>query len=95
MGPQDVALVEGVPVDEQGSETDLVVTPEANNTVSLSPFPFRRDPLEFGILARSIPKGRYADDSELQRTLTSTPYSLIKYTLRSAGTHANSFSAQA
>lgn len=95
MGPQDVALIEEVPVDDQGSEADLVVTPVDSNMFSVSPFPFRRDPLEFGILARSIPKRRYSEDSDLQRTLTSAPYSLIKFTLRSAEAQTNSFSAWA
>jgi uncharacterized protein DUF3891 len=95
MGAREESIVEGVPVDNQGSEADLVVSPLSGNVFSLSPFPFRRDPLEFGILARYIPKRRYSDDSELQRTLTSAPYSLIKFTVRSAEAQANSFSAWA
>jgi hypothetical protein len=95
MDPKDVAIVDGVPVDDHGSEADLVVNPLADSIFSLSPFPFRRDPLEFGILSRSIPKRRYPDDSELQRALISAPYSLIKFSLRSAEAQANSFSAWA
>lgn len=95
MGSRDVSIVEGVSVDDQGSDADLVVTPLPGNVFSLSLFPFRRDPLEFGILTRNIPKRRYSDDSDLQRTLTLAPYSLIKFTLRSAEAQANSFSAWA
>ena len=94
MAPREAAIIEAVPVDNQGNEADLIMTPsEAGDACTLSPYPFRRDPLEFGILARYIPKRRYSDDEELQRTLTLAPYSMNKFTLRSVDTQANSFSA--
>lgn len=94
MAPREEAIIDAVPVDKEGSDADLIVTPsEASNAFTLSPYPFRRDPLEFGILARYIPKRRYPDDSELQRTLTPAPYSMIKFALRSADAQADSLSA--
>jgi hypothetical protein len=48
----------------------------------VEPYPFRRDPLEISILARRIPKRRYADDGEFQKTLTQAPFFALKFTLR-------------
>jgi len=50
-----------------GLEADWDLQPEENGTVTLEPYPFRRDPLEISILARRIPKRRYADDVEFQK----------------------------
>jgi hypothetical protein len=96
MAPREDAILEAVPVDNEGSEADWIISPaEAANSFTISPFPFRREPLEFGILARRIPKRRYPDDAELQKTLARAPYSLIKFTLRAADARASSFSASA
>lgn len=95
MGPREVTILESVPVDNEGSDADLIVSPVAGNTFTLSPFPFRRDPIEFGIQGRYVPKCRYSSDAELQRALTPASYSLTKFTLRSADAQANSFSATA
>ncbi|GAC1616277.1 MAG: hypothetical protein PVS2B2_10900 [Candidatus Acidiferrum sp.] len=93
MAPREVAILEAVPVDDEGSEADWIISPgEEAGSFTLSPFPFRRDSLEFGILARCIPKRRYVDAAELQKTLTSAPYFMIKFTLRSEDAGANSFS---
>jgi hypothetical protein len=92
MAPREASIIEAVPVDNEGSEADLIVTPDqVSNAFTLAPYPFRRDPLEFGVLARYIPKRRYPEDAELQSTLTPAPYSMMKFTLRS--TDANAFSA--
>jgi hypothetical protein len=96
MASREVAIIEAVPVDNEGSEADWIISPgEAANSFTLSPFPFRRDPIEFTILARYIPKRRYSDDPELQKALARAPYSLLKFTLRSADARASSFSASA
>ena len=94
MGARDAAIIDGVPVDAGDTHADLIVTPEGpDNAFTLAPYPFRRDALEFGVLARYIPKRRYTEDAELQRVLTAAPYSMINFTLRSADTHAGAFSA--
>jgi hypothetical protein len=85
MAPLGDSTIDCVPVDDQGSETDWDIRPESPDTVTLSPYPFRRDPLQFGILARTIPKRRYADDLDLQKTLARAPYFARNFTLRAGG----------
>jgi uncharacterized protein DUF3891 len=87
LSPSEGATIDGVPVDNRGKEADWELRPEERNSVTLSPYPFRREPLEISILARRIPKRRYADDFDLRKTLSSAPYYAMKYTLRAGGTH--------
>ena len=72
----------GVPANDEGKEVDLFVCPAGHNQFTVDPYPFRRDPLDFAILARRIPKRRYADDADLQKVLTAAPFYNICYTLR-------------
>jgi hypothetical protein len=74
MGPPEEATFENVPVDDESSEVDLEVRFDGKNTVSLTPYPFRKDPLDVSILARRVPKRLYADDPDFQRTLATTAY---------------------
>jgi len=83
--PLEDSTIEAVPVDNHGSEVDWELHPDGPNTVFLAPYPFRREPLEFSILARRVPKRRYADDFDFQRTLAAAPYFAIKFILRSRG----------
>lgn len=83
MGGAEDASIEAVPVNDQGKEVDWEVRPAGQNQFTVHPYPFRRDPLEFAILARKIPKRRYADDADLQAVLAATPFFNIRYTLRS------------
>lgn len=82
LAPLQDAVMEGVPVDDQGSDVDWELHPEPNNVVSLSPYPFRREPLEVSILARRVPKRLYTDSTHLQKTLAQAPYTAINFTLR-------------
>jgi hypothetical protein len=75
------STIEGVPVDDQGSEADWELRREGE-TITLAPYPFRREPLSVSILARRVPKRRYADDREFQNTLARAAYSPVKFTLR-------------
>ena len=77
--------IDAVPVDYRGSEVDWNLEPEGNNAVTLEPYPFRRDPLEISILARRIPRRRYADDLDFQKTLGQAPFFAMKFTLRAGG----------
>jgi hypothetical protein len=65
------------------------------NTFTLSPYPFRREPLEFSVLARRIPKRRYAGDADFQNTLSRAPYFNVKFTLRRGGATVQSLAASA
>jgi len=82
LGPDHNTTIEGVPMDETGSETDWELRSAGGNEFTLDPYPFRRDPLEFAILARRIPKRRYLDDADLQSILSVAPFFQIKYSLR-------------
>lgn len=90
LSPLDAATIDAVPVDYKGSEVDWDLQPEGNNAVTLEPYPFRRDPLEISILARRIPKRRYADNLEFQKMLAQAQYFAMKFTLRAGGARMRS-----
>ena len=90
LAPLDVAIIDQVPLDDAGGETDWDLRPAGGNLVTLAPYPFRRDPLDFSIMARRIPKRVYGDDLELQKTLARAPYFARKFTLRAADERAQS-----
>jgi hypothetical protein len=85
LAPMEPATIDGVPADYKGSEVDWELQPEADNSVTLEPYPFRRDPLEISVLARSVPKRRYADDGDFQKTLSQAPFFALKFTIRAGG----------
>jgi hypothetical protein len=95
MGGAEDASIEAVPVNDQGKEVDWEVRPAGQNQFTIHPYPFRRDPLEFAILARKIPKRRYADDADLQAVLAATPFFNIRYTLRSRSASNTSYAVSA
>ena len=83
LGASEETTIDGVPLADDGKEIDLFVRPAGHNQFTVDPYPFRRDPLDFAILARRIPKRRYSDDADLQKVLTAAPFYNICYTLRS------------
>jgi hypothetical protein len=83
LGVGEDASIEAVPVNDDGKEVDWELRPAGNNQFTLHPYPFRRDPLQFSILARRIPKRRYADDLDLQAVMAAAPFYNIRYTLSS------------
>ena len=93
MGPLDGATIDAVPADYQGNEVDWNLQPEGSNAVTLEPYPFRRDPLEVSILARRIPRRRYSDVGDLQKTLGQAPYFAMKFTVRGGGAHMRALGA--
>jgi hypothetical protein len=78
-------MLEGVPVDGNDREADWEIRSTGKSSASLSPYPFRRDPLELSILARRIPKRPYTDDADLQKVLAQAPYFALKFSLRAGG----------
>ena len=82
LGGGEEAIIEAVPVNDEGAEVDWEIHKAGTSDFTLAPYPFRREPLEFAILARHIPKRRYAEDGELQQVLTAAPYYNIRFTLR-------------
>ena len=94
MGPLEAATIDAVPGDYKGAEVDWELQPEGANAVALEPYPFRRDPLEISILARRVPKRRYADDAEFQKALAQAPFFALKFTLRAGGARMRSRTAR-
>lgn len=93
LGSAEDASIEAVPVNDAGIEVDWEVRPAAPNQFTIYPYPFRKDPLEFAILARRIPKRRYVDEAELQSVLTAASFFNIPFTLRSRSVASTSFAA--
>jgi hypothetical protein len=81
LAPLAESTIDAVPRDEQGGEADWELRPQADKSVVLTPYPFRRDPLDISILARRIPKQRYANDFDLQKELALAPYFALHFTL--------------
>jgi hypothetical protein len=78
--PHD-ATIESVPVDDQSSEVDWELRPDGLNAVSLSPYPFRREPLQLSILTRRVPKRLYNNSLDFQKILARAPYTALNFTL--------------
>ncbi len=74
--------MDAVPVNDEGEETDLELHAEGANVVTLAPYPFRRDPLTFSIMARRVPKRIYSSDADFQKTLAAARHFPAKFTLR-------------
>ena len=85
MGTPHDATIDGVPIDDHGSEVDWELRAHGHNVVSLGPYPFRREPLEISVLTRSVPKRLYVDNLDFQKTLGRASYVAMKFTLRAGG----------
>jgi Protein of unknown function (DUF3891) len=95
MGSKNDILIEAVPVTDEGRKIDWEVRFIGGDEYSIAPYPFRREPLEFAILARRIPKIKYTDDIELQKALVDAPYFNLKFTLRSGAASETTYAAGA
>lgn len=84
------AVLDGVPVNDEGEETDLELHAEGAGAVAIAPYPFRREPLTFSIMTRRVPKKIYASDGDFQRTLAGAQYFPLKFTMhaRKSGSFA-------
>jgi len=95
LAPQADATIEAVPLDDEGTAADWELRPQSANAVTLTPYPFRRDPLDISILARRIPKRRYADDTDVQKTLAQAPFFAKHFTLSTGSADAFTRAARA
>jgi Protein of unknown function (DUF3891) len=82
LGADHDTTIEGVPMNDSGNSVDWELRGAGGHEFTLNPYPFRRDPLEFAILARRVPKRRYLDDADFQSVLAVAPFFQIRYTLR-------------
>ena len=81
LNPQDDATIDAVPVNDRGEEADLDLRSESGNVIAITPYPFRRDPLAFSIMARPVPKKVYSSDLDFQNTLAAARYFPLKFTV--------------
>jgi len=95
LGAAEEATIDHVPVNDEGREADWEVRTVEKNVFSLAPYPFRRDPLQLALLARRIPRRRYTDEVDLQRTLTSASFFQLHFTLRSGQARDRVYTARA
>jgi hypothetical protein len=93
LGGADHTTIEGVPVNDGGLEVDLEVRTVGKNQFTITPYPFRREPLEIAIVARRIPKRRYTDDIDLQKVLTAALFFQMRFTLRAGAGNDRAFGA--
>lgn len=82
--PHD-ATIDNVPIDDHGSEVDWDLRADGPNSVSMGPYPFKREPLQFSILTRRVPKRLYSNSLDFQKTLAHAPYTALSFTLRAGG----------
>jgi len=82
MNPEQDLMLDAVPVDDQGEETEMELHSDGAGVVSIAPYPFCRDPLSFSIMVRQIPKRIYASDEDFQRTLAAAQYFPVRFTVR-------------
>ena len=84
LGANADTTIESVPVNDEGREVDWQLRSTGGGQFTLDPYPFRREPLEIAIIARHIPKRRYADEADLQKVIITAPFFNMHFTLRPA-----------
>ena len=82
LNPQQDAMVDAVPVNDRGEDADLELHSEGGSIVTVAPYPFRRDPLSFSIMARRVSKRIYSSDQDFQKTLGAAQFFPVKFTMR-------------
>jgi len=85
MGGAQDATIDGVPMDDQGTEVDLELRPMGLNTVAVGPYPFRKEPLQVSILMRRVAKRMYTNSEDFQKTLAHSEYTAVNFTLHAGG----------
>ena len=75
-------VIEGVPVDDSGTEVDWELRPEGENSATLSPYPFGKDPLDLSLLARRVSKRPYTGSDDFQKAVSQASYYGVQFTLR-------------
>jgi hypothetical protein len=105
LAPLSEYTIDAVPVDDHGAEADIELRPQAAElpntqsagpapqSVVLSPYPFRREPLDISILARRIPKLRYANDFDLQKEIAAAPFFPLHFTVSASNTEVRARAA--
>jgi hypothetical protein len=61
------------PLDYEGGETQLTLTPLTERIVAISPYPFDRSPLPFTVRARVAPDRDYESDTDFRAVFAQAP----------------------
>ncbi len=67
MPPLDHRTLGPAPVDYDGTVVTLEFRPDNDETVAVSPYPFRDDPFRVSVEARLVPKRHYANDEDFRQ----------------------------
>lgn len=70
-----------VPLDYKGRSSRLVLESDDGFNFALSPCPFSGTPLELSVRARRLGRKSYSDSGDLRRTLGSTPFTTLDFTI--------------
>jgi hypothetical protein len=73
------ATLEPAPRDYDGGETQLTLTPLAERTVAISPYPFDRSPLSFTVPARTVPDRDYERDDVFRAVYSQAPVTELNF----------------
>jgi hypothetical protein len=82
LSPDQDLMLDAVPVNDEGEETDVELHSDGAGVIAVAPYPFRRDPLSFSIMARRVPKKVYSSDAEFQKALASAQYFPVRFAMR-------------
>lgn len=83
--PPRPATLEPVPLDYEGGETQLTLTPLTERAVAITPYPFDCSPLPCTVPARIAPDRDYADDDELRAVFAAAPVTQLYFEVCAPG----------
>jgi hypothetical protein len=79
MAPPHPATLEPIPLDYEGSETQLTLRPVTERTVAITPYPFDRDPLPLALRASVIPGRAYDSDDDFRVLFAAAPVVELRF----------------
>ncbi|HTU23653.1 MAG TPA: DUF3891 family protein [Gemmataceae bacterium] len=80
--PPRSAVLEPAPLDYEGGETQLTLTPLTERTVAITPYPFDRSPLPFTVRACIVPDRDYASDNDFRAVFAAAPLTELSFEVR-------------
>lgn len=83
--PPRPAVLEPAPLDYEGSETQLTLTPLTERTVAITPYPFDRSPLPFTLPACIAPDRDYASDDDFRAVFAAAPFTELYFEVCARG----------
>jgi hypothetical protein len=83
--PPHPATLEPAPVDYEGGETQLTLTPLTERTVAIMPYPFDRSPLPFTLRAFIVPDRDYQNDDDFRAMFAAAPFTELSFDVCAQG----------